>query len=61
MDEATRVVLWWAFGELETQEKAKRLATLFVDDLVQVMHQVHSAVRVSQHLKHIVMMICMQI
>ncbi|WP_211665444.1 B12-binding domain-containing radical SAM protein [Leucothrix arctica] len=39
LDEATGDVLQWAFGELGTQDKAKHLATLFIDDLVQVIHQ----------------------
>lgn len=39
LDEATGDVLKWAFGELGTQDKAKHLATLFIDDLVQVIHQ----------------------
>lgn len=39
LDEATGDILQWAFGELGTQDKAKHLATLFVDDLVQVIHQ----------------------
>ncbi|WP_084708109.1 B12-binding domain-containing radical SAM protein [Leucothrix mucor] len=39
LDEATGDILQWAFGELGTQDKAKHLATLFIDDLVQVIHQ----------------------
>ena len=39
LDDATGDVLQWAFGALGTQDKAKHLATLFIDDLVQVIHQ----------------------
>lgn len=39
LDEATGDILKWAFGGLGTQDKAKHLATLFIDDLVQVIHQ----------------------
>lgn len=31
-------ILQWAFGDLGTQDKAKYLATLFIDDLVDVIH-----------------------
>ena len=36
MEEASGNVLKWAFGDLGTQDKAKYLATLFLDDLVDV-------------------------
>ena len=36
LEEATGDILRWAFGDLGTQDKAKHLATLFIDDLVQV-------------------------
>ena len=39
LDEASGDILKWAFGDLGTQDKAKHLATLFIDDLVQVIHQ----------------------
>ncbi|RTZ65936.1 MAG: radical SAM protein [Aquificaceae bacterium] len=38
MEEASGDVLKWAFGDLGTQDKAKYLATLFIDDLVDVIH-----------------------
>ncbi|CAA6816483.1 MAG: FIG01056709: hypothetical protein [uncultured Thiotrichaceae bacterium] len=31
-------IMQWAFGDLGTQDKAKYLATLFIDDLVDVIH-----------------------
>ena len=39
LEEATGDILRWAFGDLGTQDKAKHLATLFIDDLVQVISQ----------------------
>jgi len=39
LEEATGDILRWAFGDLGTQDKAKHLATLFIDDLVQVINQ----------------------
>ncbi len=39
LDEAVGDALSWAFGELGTQDRAKHLATLFIDDLVQVIQQ----------------------
>ena len=39
LEEATGDILKWAFGDLGTQDKAKHLATLFIDDLVQVISQ----------------------
>jgi len=39
LEEATGDILQWAFGDLGTQDKAKHLATLFIDDLVQVISQ----------------------
>ncbi len=38
MQQATGDVLQWAFGDLGTQDKAKYLATLFLDDLIDVLH-----------------------
>lgn len=39
LDDAVGDALSWAFGELGTQDRAKHLATLFIDDLVQVIQQ----------------------
>ena len=39
LEDATGDILRWAFGDLGTQDKAKHLATLFIDDLVQVISQ----------------------
>ncbi|MGB1311713.1 MAG: B12-binding domain-containing radical SAM protein, partial [Leucothrix sp.] len=39
LEEATGDILRWAFGDLGTQDKAKHLATLFIDDLAQVISQ----------------------
>jgi hypothetical protein len=38
MQQATGDVLQWAFGDLGTQDKAKYLATLFLDDLIDAIH-----------------------
>ncbi len=38
MQETVGEVLDWAFGDMGTQDKAKYLATLFIDDLVAVIH-----------------------
>ena len=38
MQEAVGDTLQWAFGHLGTQDKAKYLATLFLDDLIDVIH-----------------------
>ncbi len=38
MEETVGDVLNWAFGDLGTQDKAKYLATLFIDDLVDIIH-----------------------
>lgn len=39
MEALSENLLHWAFGELGTQDKAKYLASLFIDDLVDVIHQ----------------------
>jgi hypothetical protein len=38
MQEAVGDTLQWAFGDLGTQDKAKYLATLFLDDVIDVIH-----------------------
>ena len=38
MEDTVGSVLEWAFGDMGTQDKAKYLATLFIDDLVAVIH-----------------------
>jgi hypothetical protein len=38
MQQAAGDTLQWAFGDLGTQDKAKYLATLFLDDLIEVIH-----------------------
>ena len=39
MEQVSDNLMQWAFGDLGTQDKAKYLASLFIDDLVDVIHQ----------------------
>jgi radical SAM superfamily enzyme YgiQ (UPF0313 family) len=39
MEQVSENLMQWAFGDLGTQDKAKYLASLFIDDLVDVIHQ----------------------
>lgn len=38
MQDVSENIMQWAFGDLGTQDKAKYLASLFIDDLVDVIH-----------------------